>query len=624
VVPVPVAEGDEGRTVLSARLRQTVAEGSVPRGVLSLLALDATPLAQPHALLRGLVLTLALVQALGDTAIKAPLWLVTRGAVSIGRSDRLEHPLGALTWGLGRVLSLEQPERWGGLIDLPGVLDEEALERLAAALCGRDAEDQLALRPSGLFARRLVRAPLGEASCSAFTPRGTVLVTGGTGELGAHVARWLAHSGAEHLVLTSRRGKGAPGAAELEAELTAQGVRVTIAACDTADRAALASLLQQLRAQGVSLQAVVHAAGVGQQTRLAEMTPAELVAVASGKALGARHLDDLLGSSPLDAFILFSSASGVWGAGQQGAYAAANAFLDALAESRRALGRPATSIAWGLWAGKGLADAAAREYISRRGFRAMAPERALLALQRALDHDETTLTVADVDWTRFAPSFTAARPRPLLHELPEARRALEVLWSAAPESELLTRLQNLPEDERIHHLISLVCTEAATVLGHASRDNVDRDSAFARPSAIDPDRPLQELGLDSLMAVELRNRLGAATGLRLPATLLFDHPTPSAIVRRLRAEILQEETTTVVPIVAELDSLEAMLSTITPNDLARANVIVRLQALLSKWPHVQDTPAVSSVTAKLQTATADELFDFIDQKLGGNGRPNDQ
>ena len=546
VVPVPVAEGDFDRAILSARLREavreTVRDGGVPRGVLSLLALDEAPLAQHDTLPRGLAFTLALVQALVDTAITAPLWLLTRGAVSIGRSDRLEHPLQALTWGLGRVVALEHPERWGGLIDIAGALDEKALSQLVAVLGGRDAEDQLALRPTGLFARRLVRAPLSEATSARgfpmgqdpafagpFKPRGTVLVTGGTGELGAHVARWLAQSGAEHLVLISRRGRGAPGAAELEAELTALGTRVTIAACDTADRQALAALLQHLTAEGAKIHAVVHAAGVSQLSRLVETTMAEFADVTSGKIAGARHLNDLLGSGPLDAFVLFSSIAGVWGSGLHGAYAAANAFLDALAEQRRALGQPATSIAWGLWAGKGMADHERQYHLERartEGICAMAPQLAIAALQRVLDHDETTVTVADIDWTRFAPSFAAARSRPLLHDLSEVRRVLESPSSATHETELLTRLQGLAENERIRYLVSLVLAETAIVLGHPDASRIDPHTGFVN------------LGLDSMRAIELRRRLQQATGVSLPATLAFDHPSPHYVATFLLDKVL--------------------------------------------------------------------------------------
>ena len=525
VVPVPLSAGDLDRSLLAARLREALGGGAAPRGALSLLALDEAALPDHPALPRGLALTLALVQALGDASIQAPLWLLTRGAVSIGRSDPLAHPLQALTWGLGRVVALEHPERWGGLLDLPDALDAldtRALERFTTALARHD-DDQMALRPSGLFVRRLVRAPLGDAPAArAYTPRGTVLVTGGTGALGAHVARWLARCGAEHLVLTSRRGQDAPGVAELVAELTALGARVTVAACDTADRQALADLLQRLDDEGPPLRSVFHTAGVTQLTPLSETSLDELASVASGKIAGARHLDDLLGDRALDAFVLFSSSAGVWGSGHQGGYAAANAFLDALAEQRRALGRTATSIAWGPWAGGGMAeDAALQHALLSRGLPAMAPPSAIAALQQALDHDETTLTVADVDWARLAPAFAAARPRPLLDELPEARRALETLSKAPPsatsEGELLVRLRSLTERDRLRHLVSFVIAETAAVLRHPDASGLDAHTGFVN------------LGLDSLTAIELRQRLWRATGASLPATLIFDHPSPHRV-----------------------------------------------------------------------------------------------
>ncbi|XXX82567.1 SDR family NAD(P)-dependent oxidoreductase [Sorangium sp. So ce134] len=523
-IPVPV-EGDADRAELADRLRDALGGGGAPRGVISLLALDEARRSGERALPRGLAGALALAQALLDAAVDAPLWHFTRGAVSVGRSDRLARPWQAMIWGLGRAASLEHPERWGGLVDLPDELDPTALERLFTALGSPDAEDELALRASGLFVRRLVRAPLGEAQAArAWKPRGAVLVTGGTGGLGARVARWLAQQGAEHLVLTSRAGRGAPGALELEAELVALGARVTVAACDAADRRAMEGLLARLdgEGEGAALRAVFHAAGVARHRSLAETTLAELSDVAAGKALGAWHLHELLADRPLDAFVLFSSIAGVWGSAQQGAYVAANAFLDALAEARRAEGKPATSIAWGLWDGGGLGDSpAAQDQLRRRGVAAMDPGRALLAMQQALDHDETQVVVAGVDWERFAPSFAAARPRPLLRLLPEAQRALEAPPAAPREAEILARLRGLGDAERLRHLVSLVLSETAAVLGHADASRVDPHTGFV------------DLGLDSLMTVELRKRLQQATGIPLAATLAFDHPSPHHVATLL-------------------------------------------------------------------------------------------
>ena len=243
------------------------------------------------------------------------------------------------------------------------------------------------------------------------------MITGGTGALGAHVARWLAAAGATHLVLTSRQGRAAAGADALEAELTELGAQVTIAACDAADRGALAALVSGLSAAGVAITSVIHAAGVAQTSAIAETGPDEVDAIAAGKIAGAIHLDEVFADTPLDAFILFSSNAGVWGGAGQGAYGAANAFLDALAEHRRASGQTAASVAWGPWAGGGMtARDDAELQLRRRGLRALAPETAIAALQQALDHGDTFVAVTDVDWDRFAVSYTAARASTLLDE----------------------------------------------------------------------------------------------------------------------------------------------------------------------------------------------------------------
>ncbi|MBI0383865.1 SDR family NAD(P)-dependent oxidoreductase, partial [Streptomyces albiflaviniger] len=288
---------------------------------------------------------------------------------SIGGSDPLTSPDQAGVWGLGRVAGVEYPDSWGGLIDLPRTMDARAGARLAGVLADGGPEDQVAIRASGVMLRRLEPAPLGNTPARrTWKPRGTVLITGGTGALGTHLARWLADNGAEHLVLTSRRGLAAPGAEDLVAELAERGTRVTVAACDVADRAALQRVLASVP-DDRPLTAVVHAAAHIDLAGLGATTSAEFAQVMDAKVAGAAHLDELLGDTPLDAFVLFSSVSGLWGVGDHGAYAAANAYLDALAERRRANGLTATSVAWGVWdaTGDNMPEALDLDQLRRRG-----------------------------------------------------------------------------------------------------------------------------------------------------------------------------------------------------------------------------------------------------------------
>ncbi len=329
-------------------------------GVLSLLALREDPHPQCGAVPFGLAGTLALVGALEQIEVPAPLWLVTREAVSVGPSEELRSPTQGMVWGLGRVVGLELPQRRGGLLDLPATLDDGSRRSLCAALCGVEEEDQLAVRSSGLFVRRLLPAPVGGAPPEdAWRPQGTVLITGGIGGLGAHVARWLARAGAPRLILASRRGPDGEGATELKSELEGLGADVRVLACDVSDRGQLAELLEALPSEH-PLDAVVHAAGVAGGGMLEAMSVSGLQETLACKAQAALHLHELTEHMDLSAFILFSSVAATMGSGGQGDYAAANAFLDALAEHRRSRGLPATSVAWGLWEGAGMGDAGQR------------------------------------------------------------------------------------------------------------------------------------------------------------------------------------------------------------------------------------------------------------------------
>ncbi|SHN35019.1 Acyl transferase domain-containing protein, partial [Streptomyces yunnanensis] len=503
--------------------------GAAPEGVLSLAALEGTPV--------GVANTVSLLQALGTAGIDAPLWCATRGAVAVASGEGPDSPVQAQVWGLGRVAALEHPQRWGGLIDLPVDADDAARRRLVGVLAGAGDEDQLALRAAGLYGRRLEHAPLADRAPSrAWRPSGTVLVTGGTGPLAAQAARWLAENGAEHVLLAGPvekegeeggeegvEGGVGGGEAALEAELVNAGARVTIVPCASDDRATLEKLL------ATQPTAVVHAPTVLDQAPLAETTPAEFAAVVDAKAAMAAHLDELLDEHAPDAVVVFFSAvAGVWGSGRQGAYAAGNAYLDALAQGRRARGLPTTSVAWSPWDGGADTEDGFLDFLRRRGLRAIDPALAITALQQVIDHDETFVALADVDWERFVAGFTAVRPSPLIAGLPEVRRiqAEEGETAGAEGSVLAQRLAGKTDLERDRIVLELVRDQVAAVLGHSA------------PEAVEVGRAFLELGFDSLTAVDLRNRLNAATGLKLPATLIFDYPTATALADYLKTEVL--------------------------------------------------------------------------------------
>ncbi|MEU0846173.1 type I polyketide synthase, partial [Streptomyces sp. NPDC005962] len=529
---------------------------SEPTGVVSLLALAQEPHPDYSAVPSGLVATTALVQALGDADVVAPLWCLTQGAVAIHPADPLPHPRQAQTWGLGRAAALEHARRWGGLIDLPTVIDHHTSDRLAALLApgqpGQpehpgDPEDQAAIRATGTYARRLSRAPLPPASRLPWRPTGTTLITGGTGGLGAHLARWLAHNGAPHLHLTSRTGPDAPGATQLNEELTALGTTVTITACDVSDRTALHHLIQSTPAEH-PLTTVIHAAGASDTELIADLRPERLQHVLEPKALAAAHLHDLTRGLDLSAFVLFSSGAASWGGSRQAAYAAANTYLDALAEHRRSQGLPATSIAWGPWSEAGMAaDETALSFYGRRGLSPLAPDLAVAALQHALNHRDTTVTIADIDWDRFPATFTAQRPSPLLSGLiapdvhpADHRRSRSATSAVTP---LRQQLDSSTPAQRHQLLVHQIQFLAAAILGHAG------------PDAIPPGQPFQELGFDSLTAVELRNQLATLTGLDLPPSLIFDRPTPQALATHLCADIMGQQTAVAAhaPTAAALD-----------------------------------------------------------------------
>ncbi|MFD7631797.1 type I polyketide synthase, partial [Streptomyces sp. NPDC059851] len=479
-----------------------------------------------------------------DRLADSRLVLLTRGATAVHPGDRVPDPVHAAVWGLVRSAQSEHPGRFV-LVDgeePPAELPGAVLDGILAS-----REPQVALRAGTAHAPRLAKTSAGDgagtpAEAPVYDAEGTVLVTGAAGTLGRLVARHLvAERGVRHLLLLSRRGDTAPGAADLTRELVELGARVTWAACDAADREALAAVLAGIPDEH-PLTGVVHTAGVLDDGVIDSLTPERLDTVLRPKADAALHLHELTRDADLSAFVLFSSAAGVFGAPGQGNYAAANSFLDALAQHRRAQGLPALSLAWGLWEDAdgmaGALDRADLERMKRGGVQGLTAVDGLALLDLA-DAFAAAPTGDGGDGGDAVPALlvpmrltlpvAGTGVPPLLRGLvrtPVRRTAAAGTGTGRPEPSGLERsLRGLDAAGRERLLLDLVRSQVADVLGHGT------------PDAVEPEQAFSELGFDSLTAVELRNRLGAAVGRRLPATLVFDYPTSLVLARHLGAEL---------------------------------------------------------------------------------------
>ncbi|MFI0781118.1 type I polyketide synthase [Streptomyces sp. NPDC021212] len=607
---------DTGRARLTELLHDRFADAAPPAGALSLLALDTSTHPRRHGVATGLTGTLTLLQALVDADVTAPLWCATRGAVSIGDTDPVTAAPQAQLWGLGRVAALEHPALWGGLLDLPASPDAVDPDRLRALLTGASGEDQVALRASGAYGRRLAPAPVGGAApARAWAPHGAVLITGDATGPAAHIARWAAANGAKRVMLLGHQG--GDGTAALKAELDALGAELTIADCAPGDRAGVARTVERLVADGGRIGTVVHTATSGALAPLTELTSDRLADEISAQlTYSEADVEALCGLGPEDSVIYCHTVATAWGSKDHGSYAAASAHLDALAQRRRAEGRATVSIAWGLW---DLSDGGDTRHPSdphtersrRQGLSPLDPRWALNALRQVLDHGDPQMTIADVTWERFAPLFTLARTSRLFDTVPAARHAIEAAQEPAEEETgpdgavaLREELAALGGEDRAGRLLALVRGHVAAVLHYPA------------PEAVDPGRPFKELGFDSIAAVELRNRLRAATGLSLPTTVVFDYPTPETLAGRLLAQLAPEESATAPPGLGHLDALEAELAGMTADDRRRTGLVNRLQGLLWKYTATADEEGAPVEEQDLAAATADEVFALIDRELG--------
>nr|AGK25214.1 polyketide synthase III [Streptomyces griseus] len=472
-----------------------------------------------------------------DRFAGARLVFATRGAVSAGgagEEEDVRNPAHSALWGLVRSARSEHPGRFA-LLDLDA--DDEHGTSPGADAALASAEPESAVRGGDVRVPRLVRVPGNAPDPSeeaagplpSFDPDGTVLITGGTGLLGSHIARRLVTGhGVRHLLLLSRSGPAAAGAEELRSEIAELGAEIAVVACDAADRDALAAVLADLP-PAHPLTAVIHTAGALDDGVVTALTPERVDAVLRPKAEAALHLHELTRALDLTHFVLFSSAAGTFGGPGQANYAAANAFLDALAVRRRAAGLAGQSLAWTLWEQPstltGHLDEDDVRRLARSGMPPLSTERGLALFDTALTVDRAALVPMRLDTAALRSAAGAGTLPPLLRGLVRTppRRAATGTEAAADDNALRHRLAALDAGGRTRLLVALVRTHAAAVLGHPS------------PDTLDPGRAFRELGFDSLASVELRNRLNAATGLRLPAGLVFDHPTPAALADFLGA-----------------------------------------------------------------------------------------
>ncbi|MFI8263625.1 SDR family NAD(P)-dependent oxidoreductase [Streptomyces sp. NPDC085665] len=456
-----------------------------------------------------------------DRFAGARLAVVTHDAVAVADGDpvSLAH---APLWGLVRSAQQENP---GRLVLVDTDAGAPSARALAAAVTS--AEPELAVRDGRILIPRLERAATaGRGAQPALDPEGTVLVTGGTGGLGALLARHLVERhGVRHLLLTSRRGPDAPGAEELRRELADLGAQVTLAACDAGSREALAALLAAVPAEH-PLTGVVHAAGAADNGLVQSLTDERLDAVLRPKADAAWHLHELTRDADLALFALYASVGGLVLAAGQANYAAANVFLEGLAAHRRSQGLPATALAWGLWGVRtGLTSELdeAESAMAAQGLPAFSPEGGLALFDEALGRAESTLVPLKVD-TQALRARTDELPALLRGLVPAAVRR-RTAATAQDTGSLRERLAPLAAAERGRALLDLVRAQTAALLGHTSADDVD------------PDRAFKELGFDSLSAVRLRNSLNAATGLRLSPALVFDYPSAAEVAALLAEEL---------------------------------------------------------------------------------------
>jgi acyl transferase domain-containing protein/acyl carrier protein len=575
------------------------------RGIVHLWSLEAasleiTPDSLESAQILGCGSVLHLVQALVNNTTALPrLWLATSGTQAVESKTSPLAVAGAPLWGLGRVIALEHSEIWGGLVDLdPNISANQTAQSLLAEIWqpdsdsvagartllrgdarGERATDQIALRDQQRYVPRLVRASNLKPQPMHLQERATYLITGGLGNLGLLTAQWMVEQGARNLVLIGRKVPQRhewsiiPEDSDIGQKIQAiqalekMGANVILAQADVSNQAQMSAVFEQLRDTQIPLKGIVHAAGVAEYKALQYIDFGTFESTLKPKVIGTWLLHELSQEMNLDFFVCFSSIASVWGSRGQGHYAAGNHFLDAIAHHRQALGLPALSINWGPWAGGGMATEEFQTLLKRMGVQAWSPEEGIAVLGQILGTNIAQVTAAQVDWSIFKPIYEVKGQRSLLEQIDKQPQE-EIEPSQLKRPEIIQQLEALSPNKRYGFLVAHLQTAVAKVLG-------------LEPSHLPQIRQgFVELGMDSLMAVELKKSLEASLGHTLSSTLAFNYPNIEALGNYLTTEVL---------------SLPAAES-------------------LSNLQKDSDEPSIAS--AELEQLSEDELASLLDEELG--------
>ncbi len=462
--------------------------------------------------------------ALAQSGRTLKVWLVTENVQPVGSTLNERSLVQSALPGMAKVLALEHPELWGCTVDVDKAADvadwlRQVLQEIAAAA----PEDLVAYRGGRRHVPRLVKTPEVALVQPAIDPQATYVITGGLGGLGLALAQQLVEAGATRLVLMSRNGLSA-GTDDMRGQQVArwreQQVHVLTPAVDVTDAAALLQLKNQLQAEGHCIKGILHAAGISEFRAIRDMTHDALDRVLAAKLSGTFNLDRFADDLPLDFFVLFSSIAAIWGSAGELHYAAANHVLDTFAAWRRQQGKPVTSIAWGPWGEVGMAAAHASE-ATQRGLLLMPPEQAAHTCLQLVSHGGPHIVVANIDWQRFRELIEIAKPRPFFTGLGET--------AETPEN--TTSGKNNARTALTRELASLAPETRSTRIKHFVQHLVASSLNLDSTDAIDPEQPLHALGIDSLMAVEMRRSLEKSFGSKFPSTLIFDYPTIEGITR---------------------------------------------------------------------------------------------